>query len=198
MCVISVTVCEIVTYEFPKVCHSNVWSWKWSLRILTIWGKITGEGIWSTFIFMQKIVASWSSYLFAVHTSTFRDRRANVWTNERTNIRPDGNTVPTPFERWNNVCLWWKTKSWSRGLYPGSWIIPGLVDYTRPRGLYPASFIRLYVDFYYLYLRPNDRPGSHSLSVWIVRFETLNWNMRDTWKLINLPRFTFFNTCYLK
>ena len=67
----SLTVCEIITYELPKLLSLSLCPWKWRSRMVTIWMK---TGWWTYLINMHmyaKICASRSCRFFAVNNHTF-------------------------------------------------------------------------------------------------------------------------------
>ena len=95
--VVSVTVCEIITFELPKVLDSNLWPWKWRSMTLTNCMKIirqrSDEGILSTCKKMAPLgPAACSQYIIVYFAKYVRMyERTNERKNERTNfVRPAG------------------------------------------------------------------------------------------------------------
>ena len=81
MFVLSLTVCEMITYALPNVLDRNLWPWKWRSRTLTILWKSPGECTLSTCIRATKLAllgpAFYSQYMI-VHFAT--DGRTNAHT----------------------------------------------------------------------------------------------------------------------
>ena len=75
MFVLSVTFCEIITYELPNILNSNPWPLKWRLMMLTIWMKIVRRAYFFSIHMFAEIGAPRSSRLFAVHNRIFRNWR---------------------------------------------------------------------------------------------------------------------------
>ena len=71
MFALSVSVCEIITYELSNVCDSNHWPWKWS-RSSVICTKIGWRVYIVNWYMFATIGASRSSVLVAVHNRIFR------------------------------------------------------------------------------------------------------------------------------